>query len=264
MSDEIHQLWPYLLGSLALYFFGLPALIYGTFTMKARPQFGRFDPYQTPPPGSAGRYFAEVDQELKRLGFEWREGLTVLDLMETAKALTFIYSHPKSLDSAMMAVAWGINPTTHSVNLTAYYVEFVARYRDGNIPQLETNNNRVLGAFPDTAQSRKFRFPHLEDIEHLLQLHEKLQEREQPGGRKYLRLDEEFRGDCAEYLQTIFREEFERQVGTRYLYYRVKDDTYCATIKGALLMTWKQLWPFKGILTAGIAARGKRLERELM
>src|SRR4051812_45651461 len=133
MSDELfQQLWPYLVVGLALYFFGLPALIYGTFKLKAHPQFGRFDPYQTPPPGPAGRYFAEVDRELKRLGFEWREGLTVPDLIENAKALTFIYAHPKSLDSAMMAVAWGIDPTTDSVNMTAYYVEFDARYRDGN------------------------------------------------------------------------------------------------------------------------------------
>lgn len=264
MSDEFHQLWLLLLGGLALYLFALPALIYCTCKLKAHPAFGRFDPYETPPPGPAGRYFSEVDKELKRLGFEWREGLTLPDLTENAKALTFTYSHPQSLDLALIVVAWSVDPTSRSVNMTAYYVEYLARYRDGNVLRLDTNNNRVLGSFPATAQSQTFRFPHVEDVERLLKLHEKVQLREPPTGRKYSRLDEEFQGDCAEYMLTVFREEFERQVGTGYLYYSAKDDAYRPTIKGALLMTWKQLWPFKGILTAGIAAQGKRLERELM
>ncbi|MDB5392385.1 MAG: hypothetical protein JWM11_8031 [Planctomycetaceae bacterium] len=248
---------------LVLYLFVPPTLIYFLQRFRANPTLIPFDLEQQTPPGEAGRYFMEVDQQFAALGFDRRAALTLPDAVPNVKALLVFYANRRSKDVALTAIMYGLNPVDQTVAMKSSYVEILARFQDGELEALHTNNVRMLGSFPTTPGSRTYRFPHLEDLSRLFELHQKLLERDRPVGRKYIRTDEEFDGDCVAYMHTVFRETYDRQIGTGYLYFQPSQQVYRPTIKGALFMTWRELFPIKQILWEGAKAQAKRLEQEL-
>ena len=78
-----------------------------------------------------------------------------------------------------------------------------------------------------------------------------------------LRLDEEFRGDAIAYLQSDMIEELERAVGFHYLRLDARAGIYRPTLKGAFLMTWREMWPIKAIRLVQQARRERQLLTEL-
>lgn len=266
MTDDFFglQLGGIVLAVVGLYFFGTPWLIYHGQRFKACPAVMRFDLDETPPPGVAGEYFRSMDNQLQALGFERRDCLTLPDAVPNVKALVVMYVNRRTEDLAMSTMIYAMNPVSHAVSMKTSYVEILARYKDDELEVLHTNNVQMLGSFPTSRGSRAYRFPHVEDLARLFELHQKLLDRDRPSGRKYIRLDAEFGGDCVTYLQTAaFRESYDKQIETGYLKYHAEDHTYRPTIMGAHLMTWRELWPIKQVLWEGTKAQAKRLEREL-
>ena len=92
-------------------------------------------------------------------------------------------------------------------------------------------------------------------------MHQRFVQSHMPSGRQYLRLDEDFNGNRPDSLLGSLIEQFQEQLATGYLKYNEFDETFRPTVKGALLMTWSQLWPFKGMQANAMWANGRRLER---
>jgi len=248
---------------LAIYLLGPPILIYNIQRFKQQPTLLRFDLDETPPPGAAGRYFRSQDRQFTALGFERLDSMTLPDAVPNVKALLVMYCHRRTLDLALVTMMYGLNPQSKTVNVQSSYVEILSRFKDGNLELIQTNNVQMLGSFPESSLTRTYRFPQVDKVERLFELHCKLLERDHPAGKKFIRLDEEFDGDCVAYLQQVFSETYEKQIGTGYLCHSPESEDYRPTVKGALLMTWRELWPFKQVLWEGVRASAKRLEREL-
>jgi hypothetical protein len=81
--------------------------------------------------------------------------------------------------------------------------------------------------------------------------------------RKVFRLEVEFRGDAAASAAATMVEELEDAARAGYMALSPDGETYRPTWKGAFLMTWKQLWPAKGILRAARDRTARRLIAEL-
>ena len=62
---------------------------------------------------------------------------------------------------------------------------------------------------------------------------------------KAIRLDDEFQGDASSYIAGTLRDELEAATNEGYLRLNAAGTYYRATVKGAFLMTWKQLQPVK-------------------
>ena len=60
-----------------------------------------------------------------------------------------------------------------------------------------------------------------------------------------MRLDESFGGDEVAYLQACMKEEFEHATKIGYMRLGLGETFYRPTLRGAYLMTWKELPPFK-------------------
>jgi hypothetical protein len=264
MSGELDFFSYCALFAFGLYVLAPPALIYFSQRFKANPSLQRFDLDKLPPPGNAGRYLQEMDQQFQSLGFERRAGLTLPDAVPNVKALLVLYANHRSRDMALVAIMYGLNPVDHKVALKSSYVEILSSFKDDDCRALQTNNAQLLGSFPASPGSVTYRFPAVEDMQRLFDLHNQLLERDRPSGRKYIRADEEFGGDDVAYMQAVLRETYDRQIGTGYLSFQPQEQSYRPTVKGALLMTWRELFPVKQILWEGVKAHARRLARELL
>ena len=243
------------------YFLGIPLLILVNQRMAANPEIVEFDESATLPE-VVSDYFYACEQELTEAGFERAASIALPDPVPNVRAILQIYFHQPKSTACMVTAMFGL--TEGGPPLQTRYVEFVTRFRGGELEMVQTNNSTEVNAFAEVPESPTFRLPHVTDVARLANYHEQLVDRTAPGTPRSLAMLDEFGGDVVEYLRVkAFKEAYERQVETGYLRYDSGQDCYRPTLGGAYKMTWKNLWPIKPLILARTRAAGKRLETEL-
>jgi hypothetical protein len=243
---------------LAPYVFG-PILIRIILRQSAAPEVDTFSPDDPRLPPEVADHFREVSEALVPLGFEVVEGLALPKQAPKVKAVGLLLVNRATADIASALIMYGDLP--QGTRVQTAYVELVTRFRDGT--GVLTHNTKVLGAFPPRPHLVTGRFPMVKETGRLYQLHRALVERHGSSAGAVLRLDAEFHGDAAAYVSTILVEQLEEQIGTGYMYRAPGGKWYRPTWKGALLMTWGLLWPFKAIRAQRRAHEARQLMAEL-
>ena len=141
------------------------------------------------------------------------------------------------------------------------HVEFVSRYRDGTL--IQTNNAQPLSAFPNPAQATTTRLPTVTDPRQLYRIHRAVVTQQAVASPKSFRLDEEFGGDPLAYMVFAIRDELQHATETGFLRYLPAEDLFRATLKGAYLMSWQELWPLKGIRLSRRLRKSQQVLAEL-
>jgi hypothetical protein len=119
----------------------------------------------------------------------------------------------------------------------AGYLEFSTRF--GNGVALETNTNSVLPLTPDNPEVRVFRLPEIKEPRKLYQLHKSLIEKYANGQWA----QGEPKGQEIQRLVRVLENYGPRHAKMGYMYLAPDEETYLLTWKGAILMTWRGLWP---------------------
>lgn len=258
MDDLLHEifttgLWlP--LGILA--YFILPTLvIYSSWFMNAAILYTPIAPYNVLPT-DVENHLQTSREALEELGFVGFGPMALPNASPNAFAIIECFVNRSKNDLAMVTCVYGT--INGAATQFVKYVEFIRRFHDENVRLLQTNNNGRPGIFGDPADERMFRFPMIQDVRQLYALHGQLADRETYGLRPYMRLDEEFSGDPIEYLQAVFYECFQRQADRGWLYLDESNQQWRTTLRGAVCMTWKELYPFKQIRTARLYALARR------
>jgi len=109
-------------------------------------------------------------------------------------------------------------------------------------------------------ECENYRFPTVKDQRQLYQVHQSLLSRH-TGSTKVMRLDDEFHGDAVAFVQTVLNREMVGAAEDGYLYLTSDQKHFRATAKGALFMTWQELFPFKHIRRA---MRDRRARKQLV
>ncbi len=236
---------------------GGPLLIRWTMKHAAEPRLIPFPLDHPSLPPEVARDFQTVTDALRPDGFEPVAGLALSNQVPRVKAIVLLLANrPARALVAGMAV-FGENAAGPPRRV--FSVEFVTRFRDGTA--VSTSNSSEPTVFAPRPRRTTGRFPVFRDASRLYRLHQELVARA-GGGQKVLRLDEEFGGDARATLAASMIEELEDQVQTGYLYLSPREKLYRPTCKGALLMTWKLLWPFKTIQRRRVARTARRLMTE--
>lgn len=226
-------LLPYVLG---------PFMVRKTLRQSAKPKV-KVLPADEDLPKKAAAFFAKVTKALQPLGFEPVQKLSLPEQTPNVQAIVLMFANRKDKVAAIASAVYVKNED--DAKLKTAYVEFSTRFKDGSA--LLTNNTKELGAFaprPDVSISR---LPSVKEPDRLYRLHQSLEKQEQNGSPKVLRLDTEFKGNAAAYLARSIVEELEAQIDTGYLYQTEDEEAFLPTWKGAFLMTWSQLPPFKNV-----------------
>jgi len=136
---------------------------------------------------------------------------------------------------------------------TAGYFEFSTRFETGLV--LETNTNSILPLTPDNPEVRVFRFPEIQEPRELYQVHKSLIEKYASG--KWAQ--SEPKGQEIQRLVRVMENYGPRHAKMGYMYLAPDAETYLLTWKGAVLMTWRGLWP-TGLIRRAIHKHAMRSE----
>ena len=238
----------------ALMYFGGPVLIYFTHRQAARPNLVAFKPGVTPLPADVDQFFHTTSWALAQQGFEIVTGAFMPSQVENVvAALIFLVNRQEQ----HAAVAIAIHNKTPGAATTIFHTEFVTRFHDGRVVQ--TNNAQPLNAFPVPPQCTNSYLPSVYDPAELYRLHQALCGR-QGSSRKVLPLLDHYGGDALRYLVDAIIEELEAAAAAGYMRLDSAGGVYRPTPQGALLMTYGELWPMKGIRLM----RRKQRERKLL
>jgi hypothetical protein len=143
-----------------------------------------------------------------------------------------------------------------SAQLQQKHIEYTTRFTDGSL--VDTNNSEELGAFAPVETRHTVSLPWVKDVGRLYHIHQAVVDQVAAGKTKSWR-----DADPAVYFHEAMLEEMIVQLDTGYLFREPGDGDFRPTIKGAILMTYKNLWPITSLLKARRKRKGERLLQEL-
>ena len=242
-------------------YFALPTfLVYSTQVFRAD-GIGELIAEEKKVPRSVREPMSSIRAVLKELGFESRGVLVVSGISANAAALAEVLVNPQSKDMALVAFAYGY--LNGMVTDQVRYVEFIRYFRDGDAALLQTSNNGRPGAFVDDPNHRIFRLPSVQSLPALFDCHLQLLDLYATGLQSFVRLDEEFGGDPAVFVDQITRECLERQTTMGLMKYDQTRNLWQPTLWGAFRLSAQELPPFKQLRAMRLISRGKRILGEL-
>jgi len=122
------------------------------------------------------------------------------------------------------------------------HIEFTKTYEDGSV--LDVSNALMSGVYPESKMKLQFRFPHINDFNKLLKVTEKLVSCYKNNAvQSTLSKNNEFSE-----VEGFLNMELIELIENGWVKQTNSDGFRRLTIKGALLMTWKMIWPIKQIL----------------
>lgn len=231
------------LGLVALVYVGGPLMIWWSQKLEATPQMVPFNPDEYDWPADIDELFSTAIDELGSSGFEVTGGVLLPRAVPNVQTALVLLANRAEKDVVMVTATIATNNFASLRNL---YLEFSTNFQDGF--EYNTNNTDQLLAFPPEPHKRTYQFVQVKEPRKLYDVHQAILN---ANGRhcqqKVLKVDRQFGGDAIADLLDGIREELELATKRGYLRRTSDGQYYRPTVIGAILMTWKELWPWKAI-----------------
>jgi hypothetical protein len=197
------------------------------------------DPNEVPEEASA--FLAETSQRLAAAGFQSE---TILKIKGMAPYLTTVVAcftkKPEQDSGGAFAV---FEERGEGRRLVSLYVEFCTEFEDGR--EVCTNNGFDVAPFGWGRDKMVFQVPPVRDAVELYEVHSRIMAA--AGGIPPARRDAPSGPDLPQRLREGIQTDLAQKEKEGIFYYDPQADTYRPTWKGAYIMTWAQLWPFRAI-----------------
>ncbi len=223
-------LWHLLLSlPAALYLLG-PILVHSSVQAKATPRPRKTTREQMPNDLLPLADIAVV--QLQYCGFENPNFIAIEEPSPNQSVTGVVTFHPEGSTGCRWGFyQGGIQKTT--------YLEFVSMLDDGH--WVITNNNKVERAFAPSQISSQANFPERQTVEELWKAHRAHLRLVSRGRTVQVRTEKSIEEDMA----LAMRQSYEEQVRLGMFHHQTSDDTFRPTWRGAFLMTWRLLFPWK-------------------
>jgi hypothetical protein len=250
--------WLLIPAPVMLFYLGIPLLIWKAHRFEETPTIQRIDPGTLPLPADVQQYLDFVATDLQKIGFESRATLLLPSATPHVISLLRMFVNPTEKCSAMANSMIATIKTSEGDRVNHQpYVEFTTRFDDGKV--FNTNNSSLLSSFPPAPKVLTTRAPWVPDPTMLHIAHDLITRSRSDGARRVVRLDEAFGGDEVAYLQACMKEEYEHATKIGYMRLGLGETFYRPTLRGAYLMTWKELPPFKQWRARRARAQAERI-----
>jgi hypothetical protein len=232
----------------AFIYLGAPLIVFATQRQAANPQLTCYGPVLD---DSRFSYLPQTAQQIQQLGFELMGYFGLVGQTTNVNTFLAYLVHRRNGDAAIVAGVYS------KQGLHVRLVEFATRFADQS--SLTTGNSRIQGVYFRPPQKPVYHFPWIQDPARLYQLHQHLIMGNKPGLAK----DFVVPGGETERICDGMRREMADQIAPGILRLDSSGQWYRPTLKGAYLMCWKMLPPFKQIRAAMNHSKCRKIENSL-
>ncbi len=244
---------PALLALLAVFVVALPLATWLLLGEDAAPRFERFDATRHGNPPEVAAFLRDNIAGLQAEQFH-----EVADLVRVRGGSlkmvmrVAVLQHPHG-ETATIAVAYSAQSGT-----VLPMVEFTAELSGGRV--FDVNNSVAVPILAARSGHDVYRLPEVRDPIRLYHIFEILLRRR--FGSSTLR-QREIAADPARFLADVIDAEYHGQMEAGYYRFDEGSRRWRPTLRGACLMTWKMLPPFKQLIKAAVRRRARRILREI-
>ncbi|MEL7497360.1 MAG: hypothetical protein AAFN77_07090 [Planctomycetota bacterium] len=257
-------IWLIVVGCLvAAYFLATPLLIFTTFWHEAQPTLVPV-PDVNDLPEPVLEYFSLGHSVLTPLGFKNVGTLSLPKATANVKATLALFQNQRDETGCLLQVFYvNVNGVW---KMYSKYAEFCTSFEDDS--EINTANNEDVGSFPRNPNDISTQHPAINDLKTLYEAHMAKVRHYGLRKRPRLVLNTRFNGNVKAYLSWAMNRELRQGVDAGYIKLSVgqsgKDadpttaspnpyqsnsaadvSVFRATLWGAYLMSWKELWPIK-------------------
>lgn len=229
----------------------IPLLILNQQKLDANPKFKElnFDTLDA----KTSKFLIKRTEALIKLGFAEPILLQIENPAPNVNAYLTMLVNRAAGDKAMVNVVMSTGEKPQQTS----YVEFSTRFDSGEM--FNTMNSEQLSGFRPGVQTIRTQTPSVADPAELYELHKFVMAKHAPSGRKTMFEP----GKAIEFLKkSALIESYDEQVRMGFLKYDAAAEAYRPTVKGAYLMTWGLLPPFKGMRMAAMKRKEERILKE--
>lgn len=215
---------PYVLG---------PIMVYLTQRLPARYRFTKLDEGGFLAERSAT--FCELHEKLIGEGFHYL-GSSTMDMSKVTMYFSLYLDGEHDILCTLSIADSALGASTQ--------MEFTRMFTDGSL--INVNNNALFGAYPRNPSKEEFRFPDINDFDVLLEAAKRLF-----AARRHARTPRQVAvEDGWSTVEDVLNAEQEALCRKGWIAESTDGRERRLTAKGALLMTWKHVWPIKQLLNA--------------
>jgi hypothetical protein len=240
--------------SLILFILGLPFIlgpfaVYFTQAHYANPSFLpiSFDRL----PADIKELFSYSIRALNNEGFEHVAYLYSCEHTINIHTYLSLLVHPNNKDSAIVS-------SIQCRDIHTTYVEFCTEFFDGK--EFCTLNNGEPSVLRTYQQKQIYKFPEIKNPQSLYKIHRAIIKRH---NLQHTTPKLPSPGKEVFELTHGMRRDFEKQVEFGYLYLTADGQWFKPTFKGAVLMTWKLVWPIGMIRRTQLVRKSRKLANDL-
>src|SRR6266576_722055 len=237
----------------AFFMIVLPLITWLRMGEDAAPRFKPFDANKYPNPPEVAAFLRDNVAGLE--GAQFRQ---VADLARTSGGLFLLVTrvvllqHPEG-ETATIAMMY-----SEKTGAALPMVEFTAELPDGRM--LDVNNSVTIPIFAPRPGREVYRFPEVRDPLRLHKIYGVLVRRQ--FGSSTLR-QRDIASDPARFLAEVMDAEHRAQMEAGYYRFDERARRWRPTLRGAFVMSWRMLPPFKQIIKAGVRSRARRALGEI-
>jgi hypothetical protein len=243
-------LWLFLI-LVAAYYLGAPMVIRFQQRYPAHPELTALDFENLDP--SLAKFLMSRTKALFALGFDEPTLIQIPDPAPGVTAYLIMVINRQTGDKAMVTALVGHGPP----EMRVLYLEFSTRFETGEL--FDTLNSAELNAFPPGPMTVRTQVPQVDDPETLYELHTYVMSKHDVRSKKVLYEPNE----ALDYLtRYAFVKTYDEQVARGWLYYDEAQDVYGLTMKGAYLISWGLMQPFKALRNAALRSKARSVLQE--
>lgn len=187
--------------------------------------------------------FIMLDYEMRNLGFD-HAGSSLLENSNTASYFTLYVKPGEALTATLTTIESPLGDFT--------YAEFSRIFHDGS--SIEVNNAPISPLFPRKPSRMQLRYPHINTLTSLYEAMQRVLSAHH-GSAMALTVTQ---GEAFQQLETQMNGELKELVQGGYYSARVIDGYRPITLKGAILFSWKSLWPWQTLRQRHDLQRSRR------
>jgi len=241
----------WVLGLVLFVYLGFPLVILLQQKMPARPLLEELNFNELS--SSHAEFLTKYTAALYDLGFDEPTVIQIPKPMANVSCYLVMMVNRKAGHKATVSLVIGHG----AVRIETSYVEFNTSFETGEI--FNTLNSRELMAFRPGPLTVRTQVPSIESADELYRIHQFMIDARGVYGTKLVYE----KGKALDYLaNVVFIKTYERQVERGLMWHNSRHGVYRFTIKGAYLVTWGLLPPFKALRMAVMRRRGARLVEE--
>ncbi len=260
-----------------LYVFGVPLVGLFTLRVEVAPTVEPFDDLSSLAE-KVRRRFDATAEALQPLGFEYGGVFLLPQLVRNVRLIICVFVNREESVFANTTAIY-VSRNNEDWKLHFQYTGFSTQFADGT--DISMHNHRLARTFPAPPGEITVVAPWLQHPAELCRAHRAITALLAPAKQKEFVLDTDFQGDVARFVSDGLAKKYAFAQDAGYLVEAgntvvatVAPDSgnpyqspgaaaasavYVATVKGAFLMTWRCLWPFRTWILAGRVCHARRL-----